>query len=191
MAAAQPFFALQLTARTNNPPCRAHRAPLQLSLCSEYMASRGVPIALDQVQLSLLSTQPLDTGLLSLCKELGVRPIAYSPLALGALSGKYTVDKLPKGPRGFVIRQVLSGARELTATIDEVARARRKTPAQVAINWAMCKGAVPIVGCRTVEQVDENLGACSFTLTGAEVAELEAAARKVKRPATQNVFMTD
>lgn len=209
--------------------CRAvglsNFGPKQLALCAEYMGSRGVPIALNQVrgpslwappsgcrsaaartqhcspppppiprtqvQLSLLSTRPLDTGLLSLCAELRIKPVAYSPLALGALSGKYSPDALPKGPRGLVIKQVLSGARELTATIDEVCRARKKTPAQVALNWAMCKGAVPIVGCRSVAQVEDNLAACSFTLTGAEVAELEHAARRVKQPATQNVFMTD
>jgi len=165
--------------------------PKQLALCAEYMQARHVPIVLNQVQLSLLSTQPLDSGLLAVCSELRIQPVAYSPLALGALSGKYSANRLPKGPRGLVIRQVLAGARELTQTVDEVARARGKSPAQIALNWAMCKGAVPIVGCRSVAQVDENLGACSFTLSGAEVAELDVAARQVRQPATQNVFMTD
>jgi aryl-alcohol dehydrogenase-like predicted oxidoreductase len=45
-----------------------------------------------QVQLSLLSRQPVDSGLLDTCRELKVSPIGYSPLALGLLSGKYTGD---------------------------------------------------------------------------------------------------
>jgi pyridoxine 4-dehydrogenase len=165
--------------------------PKQLAACAEYMQGRGVPVVLNQVQLSLLCTQPLESGLIDVCKQLKVTPIAYSPLALGALSGKYTVDRLPPGARGLVVGQVLSGAKPLTGTIADIARTRRKTPAQVALNWAMRKGAVPIVGVRTVAQVEENLGACSFALSGAEVAELDAAARLVMRGATQNVFMTD
>jgi len=174
--------------------CRAvglsNFGPQQLDKCLDYMDSRGVPVALDQVQFSLLSTAPLQSGLIDLCRERGITPIAYSPLALGALSGKYSLDKLPKGPRGLVIGQVLKGARELTGTIEDIARARRRTPAQVAINWAMRKGTVPIVGARSVAQVRDNLGACSFKLSTAEVAELDAAGRKVRQPATQNIFMT-
>jgi pyridoxine 4-dehydrogenase len=165
--------------------------PKQLGLCAEYMRGRGVPIVLNQVQFSLLSPQPLESGLLDLCRELRVTPIAYSPLALGALSGKYDADRLPSGPRGLVVRQVLEGSRELTATIADIARARRRTPAQIALNWCMRKGAVPIVGVRTVAQVEDNLGACAFALSDAEVAELDRASRLVKRQATQNIFMTD
>lgn len=51
------------------------------------------------MQLSLLSTLPVESGLLDVCEELGVTPIGYSPLALGVLSGKYTEERLPSGPR--------------------------------------------------------------------------------------------
>ncbi|KAJ1628633.1 NADP-dependent oxidoreductase domain-containing protein [Pavlovales sp. CCMP2436] len=82
------------------------------------------------------------------------KKVAYSPLALGALSGKYSPDRLPPGPRGFVIGQVLSGCRELTGTVDEIARERGKTSAQVALAWTMSKGTLPIVGVRSVSQVN-------------------------------------
>lgn len=46
-----------------------------------------------QIQFSLLSRYPLTSGLTEVCDELGIRPIAYSPLALGLLTDKYTIDK--------------------------------------------------------------------------------------------------
>ena len=63
--------------------------PKQLARVNAYWRERGVPHAANQVQLSLLSMLPLENGLFDACKELGVTPIGYSPLALGLLSGKY------------------------------------------------------------------------------------------------------
>lgn len=71
--------------------------PRQLRKANEYWRARGVPHTANQVQFSLLSTLPLETGLLDECAELGVTPIGYSPLALGLLSGKYDLDQLPAG----------------------------------------------------------------------------------------------
>ena len=61
---------------------------------------------------------------------------------------------------------------------------------QVAINWCMCKGAVVIVGIKTAAQAEENRGALGWELSGAEQLELEAAAAKVPKKATQNIFQT-
>eukprot|EP00667_Euglena_gracilis_P006845 EG_transcript_6896 len=187
--------------------CRAVGAsnfgPRQLRKFAAYCEARGVPLVLDQVQFSLLSTAPLESGLLEVCQELGITIIAYSPLALGTLSGKYTLspdgrrvvtvkagDSLPAGPRRFLLERVLPGAPELLETLQAVAQQRRRTVAQVALNWCMCKGAVPIVGARSKAQVRDNLGALGWRLTAGEVAALDAAARKARRKATQNVFMT-
>jgi pyridoxine 4-dehydrogenase len=52
------------------------------------MTSRGVPIATLQVQYHLLSRFPEFDGTREACDELGIRMIAYSPLALGLLTGK-------------------------------------------------------------------------------------------------------
>ena len=59
----------------------------------------------------------------------------------------------------------------------------------VAINWAMGKGTLVIVGMKTPAQVADNLQALTFQLGGAEVDELERAAAKAKK-ATQNIFQT-
>eukprot|EP00316_Scyphosphaera_apsteinii_P015962 CAMPEP_0119345298 /NCGR_PEP_ID=MMETSP1333-20130426/107413_1 /TAXON_ID=418940 /ORGANISM="Scyphosphaera apsteinii, Strain RCC1455" /LENGTH=377 /DNA_ID=CAMNT_0007357761 /DNA_START=115 /DNA_END=1249 /DNA_ORIENTATION=+ len=129
-------------------------------------------------------------GLFEACAELGVTPIGYSPLALGLLSGKYDEQNLPAGPRGLLFKQILPGLAPLLGVLNEVARARGKSVAAVALNWCMCKGALVIVGIKTPQQAAENLSALGWRLRDAEVEELERAARTVPRKATQNVFQT-
>jgi pyridoxine 4-dehydrogenase len=188
--------------------CRAVGAsnfgPKQLRKFAQYCKDRNVPLVLNQVQFSLLSTAPLESGLMDVCQELGITVVAYSPLALGALSGKYTLSedgrqvvparpgvRLPDGPRALLIRQVLPGAADLIRQLESIAQKRNKTVAQVALNWCVCKGAVPIVGARSSAQVRENLGALGWRLSNPEVQALDRAAALAKKKATQNVFMTN
>jgi len=163
--------------------------PQQLRKVNQYWRDRGVPHTVNQVQLSLLSDLPVESGLLETCAELGVTPIGYSPLGLGVLTGKYSLDRLPSGPRGLIFKALLPSCTPLLGTLQEVATSRRVSPSAVAIAWAMSKGALVIVGMRTPEQVVDNLDACSFRLSGAEVDELERAAAGAKK-ATQNIFQT-
>lgn len=60
--------------------------------------------------------------------------------------------------------------------LETVAAERDKTVAQVAINWCICKGTVPIPGARTPEQATENCGALGWRLSDAEIAALDAVA---------------
>ncbi len=55
-----------------------------------------------------------------------------------------------------------------------------KTPAQVALNWVIAKGALPIPGAKNARQADENAGAIGWALTGEEVAALDAAADHIQ-----------
>ena len=64
----------------------------------------------------------------------------------------------------------------LVRTMEEIAREWRKTVAQVALNYVMCKGAIPIPGSNTVEQLRDNIGAMGWRLTSREVAQLESEA---------------
>jgi hypothetical protein len=61
------------------------------------LARRGVPLASNQVEYSLLRRQPEVNGVLDACCELGVTLIAYQPLASGALTGKYNAGLRPSG----------------------------------------------------------------------------------------------
>ena len=68
-----------------------------------------MPLATDQVEYSLVNRKPERTGLTDVCAELGVTIIAYSPLAQGLLTGKYTPDNPPPGVRGLRYRRQAPG----------------------------------------------------------------------------------
>ena len=63
------------------------------------LKERGIPLSSNQIQMSLIYRPALTTGLKDVCDELGVQTIAYSPLGLGLLTGKYGRGVYPKGPR--------------------------------------------------------------------------------------------
>ena len=71
-----------------------------------------------------------------------------------------------------------------------MAEERRKSPSQVAINWCMAKGTVPIPGAKDLAQAQDNLGAMGWRLSGAEVEELEVAAARCSKGMVQNIFQT-
>ncbi|AVH67373.1 aldo/keto reductase [Nostoc sp. 'Peltigera membranacea cyanobiont' 213] len=175
--------------------------PKRLKQVQKKFAERGVPITSLQVQYSLLSTYPVtQLGLKDLCDELGIKLIAYSPLALGLLTGKYSEQgPLPKGIRGLLFRQILtgmrrheapSGTKSLLLCLQEVAQFRNKTMSQVAINWCISKGTIPIPGAKSVEQARENIGALGWQLNVSEIAELDRAAANTDKKMVQNIFQT-
>ncbi|MEH2324273.1 MAG: aldo/keto reductase [Nostoc sp.] len=166
--------------------------PKRLKQVQKKFAERGVSITTLQVQYSLLSTYPVtQLKLKDLCDQLGIKLIAYSPLALGLLTGKYSQQgPLPKGIRGLLFRQILPGMRSLLACLQEVAQSRNKTMSQVAINWCICKGTIPIPGAKSVEQARENIGALGWQLDASEIAELDRAAANADKKMVQNIFQT-
>lgn len=166
--------------------------PKRLKWVHKKFAERGVPIATLQVQYSLLSTYPVtQLGLKDVCDELGIKLIAYSPLVLGLLTGKYAEKgPFPKGIRGLLFRQLLPGIRPLLDCLREVAHSRNKTLSQVAINWCICKGSIPIPGAKTVEQAKENIGALGWQLDSNEIAELDRVAASLDKTMVQNIFQT-
>ena len=167
--------------------------PLRLKWVHKKFAERGVPIATLQVQYSLLSTYPVtQLELKDVCEQLGIKLIAYSPLALGLLTGKYSEKgSFPKGIRGLLFRQLLPGVRSLLGCLREVAQSRNKTLSQIAINWCICKGTIPIPGAKTLAQAKENIGAIGWQLDSNEIAELDQAAASVDKTMVQNIFQTN
>ena len=166
--------------------------PKQLKRVQQKFAERGIPITTLQVQYSLLSTYPVtQLGIKEVCDELGITLIAYSPLALGILTGKYSeTGPFPKGIRGLLFRQLLPGIRQLLACLQEIAQSNNKTISQVAINWCICKGSIPIPGAKTVEQAKDNIGALGWQLNESEIAELDRAAAGTDKKMVQNIFQT-
>ncbi|XP_020275776.1 uncharacterized oxidoreductase At1g06690, chloroplastic-like isoform X1 [Asparagus officinalis] len=66
------------------------------------LKKRGIPLAANQVNYSLIYRNPEINGVKATCDELGITLIAYSPMAQGILTGKYTPERPPTGPRGKV-----------------------------------------------------------------------------------------
>jgi len=153
-----------------------------IMLCRTY---GWVGIASLQAEYSLLVRSP-EWELLPLCEEEGVGFLAWSPLAGGWLTGKYRRDApIPPDSRAgrrdrfedLPEQRVKEKTWDTIDTLLEVARAREKTPAQVALNWLLCKSpvVVPIFGARTLQQLEDNLGATGWTLSPEEMARLEEA----------------
>ena len=136
------------------------------------------PLVSNQVEYSLLHRHPERNGLLAACQELGVTLIAYSPLAQGILTGKYGPERPPAGFRRgrYHSKAFWARARPVLEALRAVAAARGKTPAQVALNWVMARGAIPIPGAKNARQAQENAGALGWRLTEEELASLDEAA---------------
>jgi aryl-alcohol dehydrogenase-like predicted oxidoreductase len=73
----------------------------QLRSAHVVLAERGIPLAANQVECSLLHRQPELNGVLEACRELGIALVAYQPLAQGVLTGKYRPGDRPRGIRRF------------------------------------------------------------------------------------------
>ena len=166
--------------------------PKRLKLAHQRCQERGIPITTLQVQYSLLSTYPVtDLGLKDLCDERGIRLIAYSPLALGLLTGKYSPQgPFPKGVRGLLFRQLLPKIQPLLQTLADIADQRQKTSAQVALNWCIAKGTLPIPGAKSLAQAEQNLGALGWSLDSSEVEALDQASRRSDKQMVQNIFQS-
>lgn len=140
------------------------------------LEERGLKLATNQIEFSLLRRIPETSGLLSACAELGVIPLAYSPIGQGRLTGKYHAGNLPPGRRNFsnhpmeVVERVVAVLRRIGEAHDG------RTPSQVALRWIMAKGAVPIPGAKNADQAAANAGALGWELTAEEVADLDRAA---------------
>jgi len=157
--------------------------PTLLRRAHAHLERLGVPLASNQINFSLLYRAQGSQATVGACAELGVAPLAYYPLAMGVLTARWDASSLPAdaGLRAYIVgdpRRGIppAGAMPLIGALREVAAVRGCTPAQVALNWVMCKGAIPIVGASRPEHVDANLGALGWRLDAAEVALLEAAA---------------
>jgi aryl-alcohol dehydrogenase-like predicted oxidoreductase len=152
----------------------------QMRQAHEVLSRRGIPLASNQVEYHLLKRKVERNGVLECCRELGVTLIAYSPLAKGLLTGKYTLESRPLGLRKYIFRGGrLSSIQPLIGLMREVGQAHGgRSPAQVALNWLICKGTVPIPGAKNGRQAQENAAATGWRLDAAEIAALEEMSRR-------------
>ncbi len=144
----------------------------------------GLSIASLQAEYSLM-VRSAEWELLPVCREEGLGFLAWSPLAGGWLSGKYRRGEAP--PENSRVgrkdrwddqpeQRENEGTWKVLEALGQLARSLGKTPAQVALNWLLQRGdVVPILGARTLEQLEENLGAAGWRLGAEELSLLDAA----------------
>jgi aryl-alcohol dehydrogenase-like predicted oxidoreductase len=145
-------------------------------------ANQEYPITALQTEYSLWTRDPEDE-VLPLCRELEIGFVAYSPLGRGFLTGRFrTFDDLPEedyrrnSPRfqGENFQRNL----DLVARVEEIARRKQCTPAQLALAWLLAQGEdiVPIPGTKQRGYVEENVGALKVELSRGDLEEIEEVA---------------
>jgi len=143
------------------------------------------PIAALQTEYSLWSRDP-EGELLDTCRELGIAFVAYSPLGRGFLTGRYRSlddfapdDWRRNNPRfqGENFKKNL----DLVVKVEQLAKAKGCTPAQLALAWLLSRGenVIPIPGSTRRERVEENAGAAGIVLSTDDVRALDAIAPDV------------
>jgi aryl-alcohol dehydrogenase-like predicted oxidoreductase len=148
----------------------------QMQRAYTVLSKYEIPLASNQVEYNLLNRSVEKNGLLARCQELGIRLIAYSPLAMGLLTGKYSPENPPPGMRAGKYASILKEMQPLIKLLTEIGQDwGGKSTAQVALNWCICKGTLPIPGAKNVRQAQMNAGAAGWRLTLEQVKALDDA----------------
>jgi aryl-alcohol dehydrogenase-like predicted oxidoreductase len=134
----------------------------------------------NQVRYSLVDRRP-ERDLIPHAEQHGRVVIAYSPLAQGFLTGRYSAANRPRNPvrrHSKLFRPAsFAGAQKLLGTLEEVARANAATPGQVALAWTIRHpNVVAIPGAASVAQLEQNAAAAELELAAAEIQALDSAA---------------
>ncbi|MBD2234097.1 aldo/keto reductase [Phormidium tenue] len=143
-----------------------------------YLAEHGIPLAVNQVPYSLLNRKIETSGVMATARELDVTILAYSPLAQGLLTGKYTpeTDLKPAGARRIspsFSQDNLTKLKPVIQALKEIGEKHERTPAQVALNWLVAQGNVlPIPGAKNARQAAQNAGALGWQLAVDELDRL-------------------
>jgi pyridoxine 4-dehydrogenase len=147
------------------------------------LGARGVPLASNQINYSLLYRKQGSQATVDYCAANGITVLAYYPLAMGLLTDRWSRAD-PPPDRG--LRRYFEGGPDgrgvepLSQVLREVAEARQVRVATVALNWLISKGGdtrsvIPIIGATRPEHLDDAVAALGWRLSGAEMAALEAA----------------
>lgn len=154
----------------------------------EYIrkAHKECPITAIQNRYSMMSRD--FENLFPVLEELNIGFVAFSPLANGLLSDKYTKDtkfdtktdyraKMPQfSAEAFDINK------EFLALIRHIAKEKNATPAQISLAWMLAKKEyiVPIPGCRTLQHLQDNIKSEDITITEDELKKIDEALSCVK-----------
>lgn len=132
-----------------------------------------------QSEYSLWERKPEQTDILKVCQELGIGFVPYSPLGRGFLSGHYrNTDKFEENDFRRLLPkfngECLEHNLKLIDKLSTFAKDKNCTPAQLALAWLLAQhqSIVPIPGTRSIERLNENLGALDVTLSPGELSDM-------------------
>jgi aryl-alcohol dehydrogenase-like predicted oxidoreductase len=153
-----------------------------LEEAQSYLSKTG--IVSNQLRYNLLQRE-IDEEVLPYCEKNGITVLAYSPLAQGALTGKYSSKSLPKGDvreaNKLFTRHNMGQVEKLNSILSTIAAKHSVTTGQVALAWLTSnKLVVPIPGAKNAAQAEENLRGGELRLSAREKAEIEKGAAQVK-----------
>ena len=114
-------------------------------------------------------------------EELGITFVAFSPMANGLLSGKFTAETkftFEDDYRSFMPQFSKDGiekAQELLNLLNKIAEEKNATPGQISLSWMINKKqyVIPIPGSRKIERLKENLNSANIVLTESEIKEID------------------
>ena len=134
-----------------------------------------------------LWTRQHEKEIIPAIEELGIGLVAFSPLGKGFLAGKIDENtKFQEGDIRSILPRYTEEARKanqaLIDLIEEFAKAKNATPAQIALAWVLAQKPwiVPIPGTTKLHRLQENIGAASIELTTGELQEIEAASANIQ-----------
>lgn len=147
----------------------------QIRRVNDILTAEGCKLSAVQNHFSLLYRNSIDDGTLTYCRENGITFFAYMVLEQGALSGRYNPENpLPAGSRrAEAYNAVLPKLQKLTDAMTAMGKPHGASAAQIAIAWAIAKGALPLVGATKPHHVTDAAAAAQLTLCSEQVAELE------------------
>ncbi|MEB1529097.1 aldo/keto reductase [Xanthomonas sp. WHRI 7945] len=148
------------------------------------------PLVALQIEYSL-AQRTVEAELVPMAEALGLAVLAWSPLTMGILTGKYSRQDLAavqrraadgqagaeRGDAAHAHEMLTERALDIADVVKQVASELGRSPAQVALAWLLQRpgaGAIPIVGARTLAQLDDNLGALDLQLDAQQLQQLDA-----------------
>ena len=150
----------------------------EIKLADEILGEAGFRVEAIQNHYSLLYRGSEQAGILDYCRNRDIPFFAYMVLEQGAMTGKYSPDNpLPEGTnRAQAYNSMLPQLKSLTDKLASIGQSRNAAAPDVATAWAIAKGTTPIIGVTRPDYIDGLVRATSITLSGDEIAELEALA---------------
>lgn len=137
------------------------------------------PISAIQIHYNL-AERTSEADMLPMAWQHGITPLAWSPLAGGVLTGKYTREDLQNsdrsGRKGTInaIGQLTEQSLAIADVVKQIAAEIDRSPSQVALNWLLQQPSqpIPIIGASKIAHLEDNLGALDFSLTTEQVDRL-------------------